>query len=190
MPNAIDLLRGDHDRLRQILPKLSDPSIASEQRNKYLEAIEKELKMHSLVEEEIFYPAYKEAARETHDRDLYFEAIEEHHVVDMLLPELKPLDPASVAFRAKARVLRELVEHHAEEEETEMFQKARQLIGDIRLQELGDRIQRRKIELEQQWDSVIAGALRKAQSVADKFMPTKVKDLRVEANREDREDRP
>ncbi|HEX6177802.1 MAG TPA: hemerythrin domain-containing protein [Thermoanaerobaculia bacterium] len=188
MPNALDLLRADHDRLRQILPKLADPSIASEERNRYLDAIEKEIKMHALVEEEIFYPAFKDAARETFDRDMYFEAIEEHHVVDMLLPELKPLDASSDAFRAKARVLRELVEHHAEEEETEMFQKASQLLGDIRLQDLGDRIQRRKIELEQQWESVIGGTLRKAQSIADKFMPSKVKDIRAEIKRE--EERP
>ena len=185
MPNAIDLLRADHERLRQILPKLSDPSIAAEERNRYIDAVEKEIKMHSLVEEEIFYPAYKDAARETHDRDMYFEAIEEHHVVDMLLPELKPLDASSDAFRAKAKVLRELIEHHAEEEETEMFVTARQLLGDARLQDLGDRIQRRKIELEEQWDSVIAGTLRKAQSIADKFMPSKLKDVRAEMNRDE-----
>lgn len=185
MPNAIDLLRADHDRLRQILPKLADPSIAAEERNRYIEAVEKEIKMHSLVEEEIFYPAFKDATSEASDRDMYFEAIEEHHVVDMLLPELKPLDASSDTFRAKAKVLRELIEHHADEEEREMFVKAREMIGDVRLQDLGDRIQRRKIELEQQWDSVIAGTLRKAQSIADKFLPSKVKDIRVELKREE-----
>lgn len=190
MPNAIDLLRADHERLRQILPKLSDSSIAAEERNAYIDAIEREIKMHSLVEEEIFYPAFKDAARNSEDRDMYFEAIEEHHVVDMLLPELRPLDASSDGFRAKAKVLRELIEHHAEEEEQEMFQKSRELLGDVQLQDLGDRIQRRKIELEQQWESRLGGAMRRVQSIADKFLPSSVKDVRVEAKRRDeREER-
>src|SRR5512140_683522 len=130
MPNAIDLLRADHERLRELLPKLADLSIASEERDGFLGAVEKELKMHSLVEKEIFYPAFKDAASQNEDRDLCFESIEEHHVVDMLLPELKPLDRGCDAFRAKSRVLRELVEHHAEEEERQMFEQARALLGD------------------------------------------------------------
>jgi predicted DNA-binding protein len=189
MPNAIDLLRADHDRLRQILPKLADTSIAAEERNRYIDAVEKEVKMHALVEEEIFYPAFKEATKASEDRDLYFEAIEEHHVVDMLLPELWPLDASSDSFRAKATVLRELIEHHAEEEEQQMFARARQLLGDLQLQDLGDRIQRRKIELESQWEGRLSGTLRKVQSVADKYMPSSVKDVRVDINREREEER-
>lgn len=185
MPNAIDLLVADHDRLRQILPKLADHGIAAEERKKYLEAVEQEIKMHSLVEEEIFYPAYKEAATQRPDRDLYFEAIEEHHVVDMLLPELKPMHASSDGFRAKASVLRELLEHHADEEERDMFPRAAELLGDQRLLELGQRIEQRKVELEQQWESTVGSMLRKAQSVAEKFAPTKMKDLRVEANRDE-----
>ncbi|HEX8155353.1 MAG TPA: hemerythrin domain-containing protein [Thermoanaerobaculia bacterium] len=186
MPNAIDLLRADHDRLRQILPKLGDASIAAEERKRFLTAIEKELKIHTLLEEEIFYPAYKDAARTTEDRDMYFEAIEEHHVVDMLLPELQPLDASSDGFRAKASVLRELVEHHAGEEEEDMFPKAQQLLGDQRLADLGQSMNARKQELEQQWENGgIAALLRKVQSIADKFAPTAVKDARVEANRDD-----
>ena len=114
---------------------------------------------------------------------MYFEAIEEHHVVDMLLPELKPLDASTDGFRAKATVLRELIEHHADEEETEMFAKAQHLLGDARLRELGAKIAARKEELEQQWASTLGGMLRKAQSVADKFAPTSLKDARGEANK-------
>lgn len=186
--NAIDILRADHDRLRGLLPQLADQSLASEERNRLLDLAEREIKIHSLIEEEIFYPAFKDAARSADDRDMYFESIEEHHVVDMLLPELRPLDASSDGFRAKAKVLRELLEHHADEEETEMFPKAEQLLGAPRLAELGQRMTARKNELESQWDSIVGGLLRRAQSVAEKFAPTKMKDVRVEMNRE--EERP
>jgi hemerythrin superfamily protein len=184
MPNAIDLLIADHDRLRQILPKLADPEIAADERKKYLEAVEQELKMHALIEEEIFYPAWKDATRERAKLDMYFEAIEEHHVIDMVLPELGPLDPSSDGFRAKASVLRELVEHHAKEEEEDMFPASRELLGETKLNELGTRMTARREELEKQWESTVGGLLRKAQSMAEKFAPTKMKDMRVEANRE------
>lgn len=182
--NAIELLRADHERLRGILPMLSDSSVAADERKKLLDTIEREIKIHSLLEEEILYPAFKDGAREQEDRDMYFEAIEEHHVVDMLLPELKPLDPTSEGFRAKASVLRELFEHHAKEEERDMFPKAEQLIGAGQLAELGTRMEARKQELEHQWETRIGAFLRKAQSVAEKFAPTSMKDARVEANRE------
>lgn len=182
--NAIELLRADHDRMRAILPKLTDSSVAADERKKLVETIEREIKIHSLLEEEIFYPVFKDVASQQEDRDMYFEAIEEHHVVDMLLPELKPLDPASDGFRAKASVLRELFEHHAGEEEEDMFPKAEKLISAGQLAELGTKMEARQRELEHQWESRIGAFLRKAQSVADKFAPTSMKDARVEANRE------
>ncbi|HEX7153828.1 MAG TPA: hemerythrin domain-containing protein [Thermoanaerobaculia bacterium] len=185
MPNAIDLLRADHERLRQLLPMLADDAIASDKRRELLGEIEKDIKLHSLVEEEVFYPAYKDAASSREAIDMYYESLEEHHVVDMLLPELLPLDPTSDAFRAKAKVLRELFEHHAKEEEEDMFRKAAEMIGAAALQDLGDRMQRRKIELDRQWDSFVAGTLRRAQAVADKFLPSSVKDARVERHRDE-----
>lgn len=185
--NAIELLRADHDRLRGILPKLSDTSIAADERKKLLETIEREIKIHSLLEEEIFYPVFKDEASAQEDRDMYYEAIEEHHVVDMLLPEMKGLDPTSDGFRAKGSVLSELFEHHAGEEEEDMFPKAEKLISAAQLAELGTKMEARRRELEQQWETRIGAFLRKAQSVADKFAPSSMKDARVEANRSDPE---
>ena len=187
MPSAIELLKSDHERLREMLTRLSGNNVLNaEERETLLRSLEKELKVHAMVEEEIFYPAFKDASEKQKDRDMFYESIEEHHVVDMLLPELLPLDGASEQFRAKARVLRELIEHHAEEEETEMFETARQLMTSDHLMQLGARIIQRKGELEGQWDSMIAGTLRRAQAVADKFMPSSVKDLRAEMNREEK----
>jgi hemerythrin-like domain-containing protein len=137
-----------------------------------------------MVEEEIFYPAYKDATQSQEDRDMYFESIEEHHVVDMLLPELMPLDSSSDGFRAKAKVLKELIMHHAGEEEDDLFPKAQQLLGAARLDQLGAQMAARKNELSEKWSTRMGNMLHKAQSVAEKFAPTSMKDARVEKNRE------
>jgi len=99
------------------------------------------------IEEQIFYPAFRDATEKAEDRKLYFEAQEEHHVVDTVLPELKSADPASETFAAKAKVLKDLVEHHAEEEETEMFPRARKLLGRGELVRLGEELAQAKVSL-------------------------------------------
>ena len=103
--------------------------------------------MHTLFEEEIFYPAFRVAVEGKKDEHLYYEALEEHHVVDMVLPEIKGSSKGSDEFAAKAKVLKDLVEHHAEEEEGQMFPKARKLMKAAGLRELGERLQERKQEL-------------------------------------------
>lgn len=193
MPNAIELLTLDHLKLRGLLPELANESISAAEKKELLATVEKVLKIHSIVEEEIFYPAFKDAAKgKSEAKDMYYEALEEHHVVDMLLPEMKGLSADSDGFKAKAVVLKELVEHHAGEEEREMFLQARDLMDDRQLMDLGTRISERQQELDGQWDSFIAGTLRKVQSVADKFAPTKMKDIRGKLHQDDsdRERRP
>ena len=182
--NAIDLLLSDHTRLRDLMPRLYDHSIAAEERNRLRETVEKEIKIHSLIEEEIFYPAWKDATHSAEDRDYYYESIEEHHVADMLLPELMTLDATADSFRAKAKVLFELFDHHAEEEEEHMFPRAKELFGEARLAELGTRMAARRADLDQKWSGRVGKVLQKAQEVADKFAPSSVKEARVEANRE------
>ena len=116
-------------------------------REKLLGEIDREVRVHSTIEEEIFYPAYREAVRSKEDRELYQEALEEHHVVDLVLPEIKGTNPASEVFGAKAKVLKELIEHHAEEEEKEMFKRARRVMDTAQLRELGQRMAQRKKQL-------------------------------------------
>ena len=76
------------------------------------------------------------------DRKLYYEAVEEHHVVDLVLPEIKGTGTDTEQFAAKAKVLKDVVEHHAEEEETEMFPRARKLMGREELERLGGELVR------------------------------------------------
>jgi len=144
--DAIALLKQDHKNVRALLKKLE----AAEEGDKRLELfsqIETELKIHTQIEEEIFYPAFHQSAQGEKDEHLFYEAVEEHHVVDMVLPEVRDTDENSDEFAAKAKVLKDLVEHHAKEEETEMFPKARKLMDSSELKELGQQLEQRKMQL-------------------------------------------
>jgi hemerythrin superfamily protein len=148
MKDAIGLLKEDHTKVRALLGELEKSSEkATARREELLEEIERELKIHTTLEEEIFYPAFREAAEKKDDLKLYYEAIEEHHVVDNVLPELKGTDPATEVFAAKTKVLKDLVEHHAEEEETEMFPRARKLMNREELVRLGEQLAQAKVSL-------------------------------------------
>ena len=143
--DAIALLKEDHEKVRELLGELEETTNrASGRRQTLLKDIEQELKIHTKIEEEIFYPAFRDAAEKEGDKKLYYEALEEHHVVDMVLPEIKKIDARSDEFAAKAKVLKDLVEHHAEEEETEMFPRARKLMDREELVQLGQQLAQAK----------------------------------------------
>lgn len=145
--DAIALLKEDHKKVRGLLEQLEKSTNAT-RREQLSSKIEMELKVHTQIEEEIFYPAYKDAAQKKDDKELFFEAKEEHHVVDLVLPEVRETEPQAEEFQAKAKVLKELVLHHAKEEEKEMFPRARKLMSRDELTDLGERLQQRKRELQ------------------------------------------
>ena len=146
--DAIALLKEDHVKVRGLLGELEKTTEkAKSRREELLEEIELELKIHTTIEEKIFYPAFREAAEKKDDRKLYYEAVEEHHVVDTVLPELKATEVGSEVFAAKAKVLKDLVEHHAEEEDTEMFPRARKILDREKLLQLGDEMAQAKASL-------------------------------------------
>lgn len=146
--DAISLLKKDHEKVRGLLSQLERAAERNTAKAEQLLAqIDREVKIHSQIEEEIFYPAFRDAAQKRDDRELYFEAKEEHHVVDLVMPEVRETDSEAEEFAAKTKVLKELIEHHADEEEKEMFPKARKLFDRAELRELGDRLKERKKEL-------------------------------------------
>jgi hemerythrin superfamily protein len=147
-PDAIALLKKDHEKVRGLFGDLEKSSMRGGPRaQKLVSQIDKELAIHTTIEEEIFYPAFREAVRTKDDKKMYFEAKEEHHVVKLVLPEVKEGGIALEEFAAKCKVLKELVEHHAGEEEKEMFPRARKVMSRAELQDLGDRMAQRKKEL-------------------------------------------
>ena len=146
--NAIALLKEDHETVRGLLTQLDETTDrGTKKRVELLAKVALEIRVHALIEEEIFYPAYEKAAKNKEDRELYFEAAEEHSLVDIVLPALEATEPTDETFGAKAKVLKDLIEHHAEEEETDMFVKAKKLLGQETLMELGAQLAARKEEL-------------------------------------------
>ena len=128
--DAVGVLRADHVVIRSLLAQLKGADTQA-QRDKMLERVEQHLKAHTTVEEEIFYPAFRDAARNKEDRQLFFEAKEEHHAADVVLAEVGRVRTKADEFSARAKVLKELVEHHAEEEEKEMFPQAKRLPDEV-----------------------------------------------------------
>lgn len=140
--NAIELLEADHERVKGILTELSDSTERGvKKRTELLAKLEIELTLHTKLEEEILYPAFKEAGGKE-EAIMYHEAKEEHRAVDSLvLPDLKHTDPGTVEFTGRVKVVKELLEHHIEEEEEEMFVKARKLMKKEELEALGEQME-------------------------------------------------
>lgn len=181
MPNAVTMLEEDHGRMRRLLGELTNSTDrATTRRAELIRELEQEIKTHAQLEEEIFYPAFKRAAPKN-DKELFYEATEEHHVVDMVLPALKAANPKSPEFDAKAKVLKDLIEHHAEEEETQMFVKARRLFGAQKLNELGNLMQMRREMIEAMWKNPLLRPVKAVQSLVHKLSPTKVKNVKAAA---------
>jgi hemerythrin superfamily protein len=144
--DAITLLKTDHKKVRGLLETLVSTD-APARRTKLLGQIELEVKAHTRIEEEIFYPAFRKKAEDSDQRQMFFEAKEEHGLVDIMLPKVKAARPESDEFGARAKVLKDLILHHAREEEKEMFKAARELFDRDELKSLGAQMQRRKREI-------------------------------------------
>jgi hemerythrin-like domain-containing protein len=147
--NAIQLLKDDHKKVKGLLAELeATTSRGTKKRSQLLSTIAQELRVHTKIEEEIFYPAFKSAGEKSDDDKLYFEALEEHRAAgELVLPDLERTEPSSDKFSGRAKVLKELVEHHADEEEKEMFPRARKLLSAGELNALGAQMAARKREL-------------------------------------------
>jgi hemerythrin-like domain-containing protein len=140
------ILKSDHTEIKRLLKHLNDgDGDDSADRDDLLKEIEEKLKTHTAMEEQTIYPAFKKAAQEN-DQHLYFEAVEEHGLVDTVLPELLDTDRESPEFKARAKVLLDLVKHHIEEEEEEFFPKAKKAIGAKELTAIGERMAEFKSE--------------------------------------------
>lgn len=149
--NALEMLKEDHRKVKELLSELvQTTSRAEKKRQQLLNKIDQELHIHSHLEEEIFYPAFKEAGNSGFSK-IYFEALEEHRAVDeLLMPDLRKTSPTSEKFSGRAKVLKEMVEHHVEEEEKDMFKKAQKAMSKEELVELGERMAERKHEMQRQ----------------------------------------
>lgn len=142
--DAITLLTTDHDEVRGLFEQFRQAHEAedSDRMKELQEQIFAELETHTRIEEDIFYPA----VRETDEEELaetVDEGVQEHHVVKVLMREIEAVSGEDT-YVAKMKVLMENVEHHAEEEETDMFPDLRERMSQERLDELGAEMQAAK----------------------------------------------
>jgi len=143
---ATDFLKKQHREVEALFGKVLK-SDAPKERKSLAAEISDKLEVHTTIEEEIFYPAYRESATTKKGEDLVLEAYEEHHVVKMVLAELPKVDASAENFEAKMTVLKELIEHHVEEEEKEMFPDAEKKLGKEHLDELAEAMEKRASQL-------------------------------------------
>jgi iron-sulfur cluster repair protein YtfE (RIC family) len=142
--DALQLLKTDHDAVKKLLERgdaTTERGVKT--RTELLETIKQELTVHEIIEEEIFYPALKEHPKA---REIVLEGYEEHHVVDTIMGELEQTPVDDETWGAKFTVMKENIEHHIEEEEGEMFDKARQVFDADELRDLGSRMEARKAQ--------------------------------------------
>ena len=140
--NAFTLLKADHKKVAGILEKIDATTERGvKTREELFTQLKTELDVHAHIEETIFYPAI-ESAEETHDITL--EAFEEHRMVKQLLGELETMDKGDEQWTARFTVLKENIEHHVEEEEGEMFPKAKKVLGEEEAEALGTRLEEAK----------------------------------------------
>ena len=137
--DAFSLLKADHRKVAELFDQLE--SASGKSKLSVFDQIKKELELHTHIEETVFYPALEEP-KETHD--LTLEAYEEHDVVKKLLKELSRARSVNDEWEAQAKVLRENVEHHVEEEEGELFKKASKALSQQELETLGEQLESEK----------------------------------------------
>ncbi|MDX2167578.1 MAG: hemerythrin domain-containing protein [Deltaproteobacteria bacterium] len=133
-PNAITLLKEDHRQVSALFERF-ERSRQDGAKKKLADQICDELTAHAEIEEQIFYPAVRQAVR---DDDMMDEATVEHATAKALIKQIRAASPGDPMYDAKLTVLSEYIKHHVKEEQGEMFPKARK--SGVDLQELGARM--------------------------------------------------
>ena len=140
---AIELLKEQHDKVKKALKEFEKLDREDTETQKQLvQTVCEDLKVHTTLEEELFYPAAREAID---DEDILNEAQIEHETAKMLIEQLENMGPEDPNFHATFTVLGEYVLHHVKEEEGEMFPQVKKT--DLDLEELGARMRSRMEEL-------------------------------------------
>ena len=132
--NAIELLKKQHQEVDELFEKFEKAGEkAFEEKQRLFIQIADRLAAHASIEEKFFYPAVNTEETE----DILLESAEEHLGVKRILADLLELRPSDETFDAKVKVLQELVEHHVEEEEKQLFPKVRKMAEKDALEDLG-----------------------------------------------------
>ena len=124
-PNAIEMLESQHREVEDLFEKL-EKADRGERKQKLFTQIADKLAIHASIEEAEFYPAVKAKRTE----DILLESLEEHLGIKRVLADLIDIDATDETFDAKAKVLKEQVEHHVGEEEDDLFPKVKKIFDE------------------------------------------------------------
>lgn len=134
---VVEMLKEDHKKVKELFEEFE--SAEGRERGQIAHTAIQELEVHADLEETLIYPAIR---KEIEEDEMMNEAVEEHHLVHVLIKELKKLKPNDERFHAKFKVLGELVKHHIEEEENEMLPQAEE--SEMDWESLETRVMKRK----------------------------------------------
>ncbi|WP_257452472.1 hemerythrin domain-containing protein [Archangium lipolyticum] len=135
--DAIALLKADHKTVETLFRKFEQAGRnARKLKRKLVDQIVRELAVHAVIEEQVFYPAVRNKAEALEDEVL--EALEEHHVAKWLLKELEDLPPEAERFDAKVKVLMENIRTHVSEEEKHLFPQVRKAFSPSELKDMAE----------------------------------------------------
>jgi hemerythrin-like domain-containing protein len=138
--DAFELLKNDHAKVSTLFDRI-EPATDATTRQQLFAQLKQELDLHAHIEETVLYPALKGIAE---TRDITEEGYEEHQEVKDLLAELEETPADSEEWSDMIIELRENVEHHVEEEEGEMFTKAREVLSEQQINDIGARLSAEK----------------------------------------------
>jgi|SRR2546421_11516259 len=138
--DAINLLKTDHRQVDKLFEQLEN---GDGNRERLFTELATELTVHAEIEEQLFYPAVKDAEP---TRDLVLESYEEHKQMKLVLSDLARADKKTPEWKAGLKVLMEDVQHHVGEEEKELFPKVSKLLSKPQLEELGTRMEALKVQ--------------------------------------------
>ncbi len=141
--SLVELLKQDHHRVKELLGKIGENG-AIGSKGDLLDRVQKELDVHIEGEEKFFYPVLEKSEDA---RDKILEAYEEHHVAKTVLGELDDMDEEDDRWKAKLKVFKEIVEHHIDEEEKEIFKLAKRALDKYQLEEISEQIQQQKTQM-------------------------------------------
>jgi len=147
--DALTLLAEDHKKVKKLMSDIEKTTERGvKTREELFTKLVSELTVHEQIEEQIFYPEVKERAKTKKLEELVTESYEEHHFVDTVKAEIEGTPFEAEEWAAKFKVMKENIEHHAdEEEEGKMFPKVRQVFDKSELEDMGMRMQELKEQL-------------------------------------------
>jgi len=142
--DIFDVITSDHEKVKKTLDQMQQTSIrATSKREQLLEKLNGDLLPHMYAEEQFFYQILLD---ETSEQEHVYEAIEEHRAAKVVLADLTDAAADDPRWLARLKVLKELIEHHIEEEESQLFEFARKVIDEERSSSVGRKFKEMKKE--------------------------------------------